>query len=71
MQGVIASIYVALALHFIPTLSLDIEQTCATVAQTITFPVQFFGLNSYVFLLFVILFIVCMAFSAKPSKHYH
>ena len=71
MQGVIASIYVALALHFIPTLSLDIEQTCATVAQTITFPIQFFGLNSYVFLLFVILFIVCMAFSAKPSKHYH
>ena len=42
MQGVIASLYVALALHFIPTLSLDIEQTCATVAQTITFPVQFF-----------------------------
>ena len=71
MQGVIASIYVALALHFIPTLSLDIQQTCATALQTITFPVHFFGLNSYVFLLFVILFIVCLAFSAKPSKHYH
>lgn len=70
LQGIFAAIYTFLALTFIPSLNLDIVPTCAPLVDVISYPISFFGINNYILLLFVILFIVCCAFSAKPSKHY-
>lgn len=68
LQGIVASIYTFLALKFIPTLNLDIAPTFAPIADTIIYPINFLGINNYVLLLFVILFIVCAAFSHQPKK---
>lgn len=70
LQGIVAAIYTFLALKFIPTLNLDIVPTFAPIADTITYPINFLGINNYVFLLFVILFIVCAAFSHKDEKKF-
>lgn len=70
LQGIIAAFYTFLALKFIPTLSLDIVPTFAPIADTIIYPINFFGINNYVLLLFVILFIVCAAFSHKDEKKF-
>lgn len=70
LQGVIAAFYTFLAFTFIPTLSLDIVPTFAPIADTILYPINVFGINNYVFLLFVILFIVCAVFSHKDEKKF-
>lgn len=70
LQGIIAAFYTFLALQLIPTLSLDIVPTFAPIADTFVYPINFLGINNYVFLLFVILFIVCVAFSHKDEKKF-
>jgi len=70
LQGLIASSYTFLALQLIPTLSLDIVPTFAPIGDTIIYPINVFGINNYVFLLFVILFIVCAVFSHKDEKKF-
>ena len=68
LQGIFAAIYTFLILYFIPMLNLDIVQTCAPIAGAITYPIHFFGISNYVILLFVILFIVCAAFSHPHAQ---
>lgn len=68
LQGVIASIYTFLILTFIPTLSLDIVPTCAPIAEIIASPFNFLGISNYLVLLFVIVFIICIAFSIPTKK---
>lgn len=68
MQGTIASIYTFLALKFIPSLSLDIVPTCAPIVEIISSPFNFLGISNYLVLLFVIIFIVCIAFSHPDKK---
>lgn len=68
LQGIFAAIYTFLALNFIPMLNLDVVQTCAPIAEVITYPIHFFGISNYVILLFVILFIVCAAFSIPHAQ---
>lgn len=68
LQGIFAAIYTFIALQFIPTLNLDIIQACAPIADTIIYPIHFFGISNYVILLFVILFIVCAAFSLPHAQ---
>lgn len=63
LQGIFASIYTFLALTFIPTLNLDIIPTCAPITDVIVYPINFFGISNYLILLFVIFFIIFIAFS--------
>lgn len=70
VQGIIAAIYTSLALQFIPFLSLDISPVCAPIADTIIYPIHFFGMNSYVLLFLVLILIVCFAFSHKDKAHH-
>ncbi len=70
LQGMIAAFYTFLGLTYIPTLSLDIVPTFVPIADTIIYPINVFGINNYVFLLFVILFIVCAVFSHKDEKKF-
>lgn len=63
LQGIFASIYTFLALTFIPTLNLDIVPTCAPIANVIVYPITFFGISNYLILLFVLFFIIFIAFS--------
>ena len=70
LQGIFAAIYTFLSFKFIPTLSLDIVPTCAPIADTIIYPIHFFGISNYILLIFVFFFIVCIAFSHKGNKKY-
>lgn len=63
MQGFIAAFYTFLALRFIPTLNLDITPVMAPIADTIVFPIQFFGINNYLIIGLVLFFIIYLAFS--------
>lgn len=68
LQGIFAAVYTFLALQFIPTLNLDITPTFLPITDTVIYPIDFLGINNYVLLLFVILFIVCAAFSRPNAK---
>ena len=70
LQGIIAAFYTFLALKFIPALNLDIVETYVPVTNAVTYPINFLGINNYIILLFVVIFIVCIAFS-YPSKKQH
>ncbi len=71
LQGVLAAFYTFLALQFLPFLNLDIHPVFAPIADAVVYPIQFFGLNPYICLFFVLLFIVCIAFShSDKSKSY-
>lgn len=68
MQGIIASIYTFLALKFIPALSLDIVPTCTPFVEIVASPFNLFGISNSLILLFVIIFIVLIAFSCPDKK---
>jgi len=70
MQGVIASIYTFLALKFIPIFNLDIQSVYAPITEVIAYPINFLGINNYVVLLFVIIFIVYISFTHKDRNPY-
>lgn len=68
IQGIIAAFYTFLCLKFIPSLNLDVVSTCAPIAEILTCPFNFLGISNYLVLLFVIIFIVCVAFSHPDKK---
>lgn len=68
IQGIIAAFYTFLCLKFIPSLNLDVVSTCAPITEILTCPFNFLGISNYLVLLFVIIFIVCVAFSHPDKK---
>ncbi len=68
LQGIIAAFYTFLTLKFFPSLNLDVVPTCVPIAETIVYPINLFGLNSYILLMLVLFFIVFVAFSHKDNK---
>lgn len=69
MQGFLAAIYTFAILHLFPQFSLDIVPTCAPIAQTIVYPINFLGISNYILLAIVLIFIVIIAFSHKNVHH--
>lgn len=63
MQGIIAAFYTFIALKLLPFLSLDIAPVCAPIADSVIYPINFLGINNYLILLFVLFFIIFIAFS--------
>ena len=68
LQGILAAIYTFIIFQLFPFLSLDVVLTCAPIAETIVYPINLFGINSYILLLLVLLFIIFIAFSHKDNK---
>ncbi len=68
MQGIFAAIYTFLALKYIPFLNLDIKPVFAPIAESITFPITFFGVNNYFILFAVLCIIVYLVFSIPSEK---
>lgn len=69
LQGILAAIYTYIVLKLFPTFSLDLVPTCASVVDTVVYPISFFGLSNYVLLLLVLFFIVFLAFSHSEAPH--
>ncbi len=67
LQGLFAAIYTFLALHYIPFFNLDIKPAFAPIAESITYPITFFGFNNY-FILFAVLCIIVYFVFSIPSK---
>lgn len=71
LQGILAAFYTYIVLKLFPTFSLDLVPTCASVVDTIVYPISFFGISNYILLIFVLFFIVFLAFSHNdaPPKY--
>ena len=71
LQGILAAFYTYILLKLFPTLSLDLVPTCASVVDTIVYPISFFGISNYILLILILFFIVFLAFShhEAPPKY--
>lgn len=70
LQGLFAAFYTFLALKFLPFLSLDISPVCAPIVDTVIYPINFFGMNSYLFFFIILLCIIFFVFS-RPDRKKH
>lgn len=69
LQGLLSAVCTYIALKLFPFLSLDIAPTCASVVDTIVYPINFFGISNYFLLILVLFFIVFLAFSHSAPTH--